>query len=272
MSPEALAALIAAHPVIVFAALLAILLALGAVVLFGARRVAVRGWPLLEPLWRASPALRLLTLLAGGLGVTLLALTAFFEIADETEADESLGRFDDALAAALHARVSTPVLQGFAWITRLGDPAWITLLCAGVAGVLLWQKRRLLAIAWVAAVAGNGALTRLLKALFERARPLHEHGWIAESGWGFPSGHASAAMAAYGMLAYVVLREARAAWRWLAAPAAATLILLVGYSRIVLQVHYFSDVLAGLTVAAAWIAVCIVVVELLYPVRAGARR
>jgi membrane-associated phospholipid phosphatase len=62
----------------------------------------------------------------------------------------------------------------------------------------------------------------------------------------FPSGHASAAAASYGYIAYLAIRRAkRLRWQILVAAAAALTIVGVGYSRVVLGFHWSSDVLAG---------------------------
>ena len=60
-----------------------------------------------------------------------------------------------------------------------------------------------------------------------------------------------------GMLAYVLLRVLPHRWhRWVVAGAVA-MISVIGLSRIVLQVHYFSDVVAGYASGMAWLVVCI---------------
>ena len=200
--------------------------------------------------------------LLAGFAIVVVALTLFLEIADEIAIDESLGRFDDLLAGELRASVSAEVLRVFAFVTHLADTWTLTILCALVALVLLWRQQRVLATVWFVAIAGNGVLNRLLKALFARSRPLHDHGWTAEHSWSFPSGHSSGAMVTYGMLAYLLILLVRSIWHLPVVLAAITVILLVGYSRIVLQVHYFSDVLAGYASGGAWLVGCIVAVEL----------
>jgi undecaprenyl-diphosphatase len=80
-------------------------------------------------------------------------------------------------------------------------------------------------------------------------------------GWSFPSGHASGSMLIYGLLAYVVVRSTPPAWHIPAALAGAALIIFAGSSRVLLQVHYLSDVLAGYASAAAWIAISIAALE-----------
>ena len=91
---------------------------------------------------------------------------------------------------------------------------------------------------------------------------MHDHGIGASDGWSFPSGHASGSLAVYIMLMYLILRGRERRWWHVAALAAAVIfILIVGLSRVFLQVHYLSDVAAGYIVAASWLAICIVGVE-----------
>lgn len=192
-----------------------------------------------------------------GFGLVLFAVMAFFEVADEIDLDEGLGRFDLAVSSEL-ARSATPeTLLAFSRITHLGDAATQWAIGVVVAVVLMVRRKRLLTIAWIAAVAGNGILNRVLKAVFERDRPLHEHGFAEVHGWSFPSGHAAGAVAVYGMLAYLLCRAAPPLWRLPIALCGLTIALLVGYSRVVLQVHYVSDVLAAFLTAGSWLIVCI---------------
>ncbi|MGH8517829.1 MAG: phosphatase PAP2 family protein [Panacagrimonas sp.] len=220
---------------------------------------ASRTWPDLSRLrlpvaWLGS--ILLLDLLLG-FAVVLTAIGAFFEVADEIDLDEELGAMDNAIASELARSASPATLRTFAWVTHLGDAAVQWGIGIGAALLLVATGRRFLAVTWIAAVAGNGALNRLLKAWFERDRPLHEHGFAMADGWSFPSGHASGAVAVYGMLAYLACRASPPAWRLPIVLAALLVVLLVGYSRVVLQVHYVSDVLAGFLTAGAWLIVCV---------------
>lgn len=191
----------------------------------------------------------------------LAAVGVFFELADEIEVDEELARFDTALTEALAAHLSPELLTAAAWVTHLGDPRFLTVLGAAVALALLAHRERLLAIAWVVATLSGAVLSRLLKAIFERTRPVHEHGLVVAEGWSFPSGHASGSMLVYGLLCYVVVRHAPRSWRAPITAACALLIVFVGFSRVLLQVHYLSDVLAGYAWAAAWCALCVMGLE-----------
>ena len=110
----------------------------------------------------------------------------------------------------------------------------------------------------MAAVVGNALLNKGLKHLFERDRPAHWHGVVTETGYSFPSGHASGTLATYGMLAYLVLRLAPPLWHVPALLGAAWLAWMGACSRVLLQVHYASDVLAGLASGSVWLGLCIV--------------
>lgn len=202
----------------------------------------------------------LLDLVAGFL-FALAALSVFFVVADESGLDEELARFDDQLATQLGRTLSPEILHAFAWVTRLANAEVQVCIGVTVTLFLLLRKRPWLAASWVAAVGGNGLLNRSLKALFQRDRPLHEHGLVIESGWSFPSGHASGSVAIYGMLAYLLVRSTRPVWHLPIVLSAIGLVLLVGFSRVILQVHFFSDVIAGFASATAWLVVCIAAAE-----------
>ncbi|TDU32302.1 undecaprenyl-diphosphatase [Panacagrimonas perspica] len=270
---DSLPRLIALHPVEVFLvfALVAVTTAVSVWLLL--RRLREPLWNVLRTTWQRAtgrwvPLSRLRTPAAWqggpllldlllGFVVVLAAVALFFGIADEIGLDEGLGRFDVALAAELSRALSRQTLTFFATVTHLGDAIVQWGLGVVVALVLIVRGRRLLAASWLVAVAGNGVMNRVLKALFERTRPLHEHGLTLEHGWSFPSGHTSGAVVIYGMLAYLGMRAAPPAWHLPITLSALLVVLLVGYSRIVLQVHYLSDVLAALVSGGTWLMVCI---------------
>lgn len=111
------------------------------------------------------------------------------------------------------------------------------------------------AVTLAIAVIGGWGLIEGLKALFGRPRP--ELNSIAETGLSFPSGHAFFSLTLYGLLAYFLAREApwrlkRAVWTGVF-----SLAILVGFSRVLLGVHYPSDVAGGFCVGAFWLWGCL---------------
>lgn len=206
------------------------------------------------------------TFALGFAAIVLFALL-FATLPSRIMADSWLGLADQTLTDAIRGSVSLPALQMFATLTVLANTPVLWMLAIVGAGVLLWRRDYLLAIIWLAAIGGNGILTRTLKAVFARARPLYEHQLFSADGWSFPSGHASGAVVAYGMLAYVLLRSTPVLWHLPIVLIAAAIAFATGCSRIFLQVHFASDVLAGFASGLAWLAVCIIAAELSLRVR-----
>ncbi len=198
--------------------------------------------------------------IAIGFGVILVAAGAFAELAGHLQAE--LAPADLALTEALRASAPHPALLVFAAFTRLADTATLTGLGIGVAIVLVAMGRRWLALGWVVAVAGNGLLNQTLKGFFGRVRPVQPEGFVVEQGFSFPSGHSSGAIVTYGMLAYLAVRLLPERWHLPAVATAMALAFTVGASRIFLQVHFASDVVAGFASGAAWLAVCVMTMEL----------
>jgi len=189
--------------------------------------------------------------------VCLCLLFAAIALALKEEAMRWLPSFDEALAEDLRASMQPGTLRLVAAVSRLGDMGSVAAITVVVLAVLLLTRQLRLAACWTVTMAGIVPINSGLKAVFERPRPLHNHGFIVEHGWSFPSGHAFGAMVFYGMLAYVLLRLLPHRWhRWIVAGAVA-MISVIGLSRIVLQVHYFSDVVAGYISGMAWLVVCI---------------
>lgn len=103
-----------------------------------------------------------------------------------------------------------------------------------------------------ASLVGAGILNLGLKVAFGRLRP--EVALVAETGLSFPSGHSMLSMAAYGLIALVAARRLRSARAKRAVVASACVaVALVGISRVLLGVHYPTDVLGGFLASLAWV-------------------
>lgn len=191
----------------------------------------------------------------------LPALALFALLAHQMGPGQPLNDFDQALAQALAGSVSRPTLQAFAALSWLGNPAPVTVLTLGVALALLWRSQRWWAAGWLLGVLGNTLLNWSLKQVFARPRPVHDHGVVLESGYSFPSGHASGMWVTYGLLAWLLCQVCPARWHGLILSLAATLVLSGPVSRVLLQVHYASDVLAGLCSGTVWLLLCLLWME-----------
>jgi undecaprenyl-diphosphatase len=200
-----------------------------------------------------------------GAPIVLIAVAAFVAIAHSLATGGAMERFDTVVrSVAADHRTPEQVLL-FSRLTHLGDTATLLGLGAFWAVLLLWRRRTSLAGAWLLALCGNSLLNPSLKGYFERVRPVHDAAIVNASGFSFPSGHSSGSLVAYGMLAYLALRTLPPRWRVRAGVPAMLLAglaaLITGVSRVVLQVHYPSDVLAGWASGTAWLTMCIGVAE-----------
>jgi membrane-associated phospholipid phosphatase len=195
----------------------------------------------------------------------LLVLTAgawIFAVMAENLAEGDTGA-DERLASWLHESASPGWTEFFEAVTFVGNVPTLAVVTS-IASVILWRKRRVaeLQLLLLAAI-GAEVITVGLKLGFERERPFFADPLATEATYSFPSGHASVSLAVYGTLGFILARHLRTRAAKLGAlVAAAVLVLLIGFSRLYLGVHYLSDVIAGFSVGLAWVALCVVLLHL----------
>jgi undecaprenyl-diphosphatase len=201
-----------------------------------------------------------------GLGLTLaflatvLALWAFLAVVDSVTEQDDLFRFDAHAHDAVYAFVG-PERQPLMWaVTWLGNNSTVTAFVVLVAAALLAARKRMLAFRVVLASGVGGLVVLGLKSLFHRARPLEQV--VPAQGFSLPSGHAFAATVFYGMMVYLVWRLTDRPWaRALAVVVGVVVIGAVGLSRVYLNVHYLTDVVAGWASGTAWLVAVLLAVQ-----------
>lgn len=140
-------------------------------------------------------------------------------------------------------------------VTTLGDSVVLGGIIAAAAVFLAIRRRwRLLGYVIVTA-AGAFVLVPVIKAAVGRLRPVVADPVAHALGKSFPSGHALESIVCYGAVLIVFLPAARGRWRPALICAVAALVALVGISRIMLGVHFVSDVLAGWAIGITWLGV-----------------
>jgi len=151
--------------------------------------------------------------------------------------------------AALHGPAPDGFFRAVTWLgsSYILIPATI-LVMAALAARRQWAAARLLGLMYF----GAALTTWLLKAVVGRERPEVFSAWVEIPPDGaFPSGHATH-VAAFALGLWLLMARYRPRWRVPAGIILGALVLLVATSRLYLQVHWPSDVLAGLLVAAMW--------------------
>jgi len=107
-------------------------------------------------------------------------------------------------------------------------------------------------------VGGAMLLNLALKGAYERARPHFDDPLVTLGTYSFPSGHTTAAVAFYGvMAAFLVSRFYDRRLRAAIVASAIVMIALVAFSRLYLGAHYLSDVLAAVCSSTAWLVLCL---------------
>jgi undecaprenyl-diphosphatase len=205
-----------------------------------------------------------------GLLMSAGCLWLFGGLAEDIVHRDPLVRFDQAIATSLHGWATPAATTIFVLITDLGAPV-VALLGVIIAIFYSWRRQWLHVGVWLAALGGGEILNLLLKQLFARPRPVFVHPLLLETDYSFPSGHAMGSLIVYGMLAYFAVLALRT-WRARVAVVCGVtlLVLLIGFSRLYLGVHYFSDVVAGYAAGGVWLSACITGMELLRREELGA--
>lgn len=205
---------------------------------------------------RLDPARWTGLLLTGALGALVVASAAIgilllmvYEAAGLARSDMPLARW----AAERATSTSTDVLRG---VSTLGGTAGVVIVAAAVAAIVLRRDRNASVIPLlVMIVGGQFALVALVKGIVARARPelLPLSGFAGDS---FPSGHAAAAAATYACAALVLGRGTSRSSRIVLGSAAGAVAAAVAATRVLLGVHWFTDVLAGTALGWGWFALC----------------
>jgi len=203
--------------------------------------------------------------LLAALAVTLFA--GFLWIARDVHSDSSLVAWDSRVTDAL-VGARTPGWDRVFWcLTLLGNTPVMLALASLVVLLLLAWGRRGRAVLVAGALASTWGISSLVKAVVQRARPPEAIALIKRpDSFSLPSGHALLTLVFLGLLVLLAFRgiglgqpRVASSWRqWLPVPvvvlAAATVVIMVGLSRVYLGVHWASDVLAGWSLGGAWLA------------------
>ena len=170
--------------------------------------------------------------------------------------------FDQKVFDYLEQFVSPMNNKIMTFITFLGKHEFLIPANLALIGYFLFiRKHRWYSIKVPAIALSSLALMFILKRMFGRERPLIP---LLESakGLSFPSGHALMSMTFYGLLIYITWHTVKNnTLKWSIISFFLALILMIGFSRIYLRVHYTSDVLAGFAMGWLWIVVSLKVLR-----------
>lgn len=158
---------------------------------------------------------------------------------------------DSTLLEAIAVAPGTPAASAALLFTRLGDAETRLTLVPLIAALLAWKRGWRPAVLFAAIVLGGALIVTLLKAAIGRPRPdLLPHQDLVSSA-SMPSGHAANNL--------IVWLAAARLWTRSPWPAVAALLFAgaVGLSRVMLAVHWPSDVLVGWAIGIIWVLGCL---------------
>lgn len=203
-----------------------------------------------------------------GLSLTLGALIVFaafyiFALITESWADEeALYAFDQRIYRGLLEAMNPEIAAFMRAVTHLGDGVTITIISVMIGIWLLVHADRWAAVSLLLSVGVGAGLMHGLKWIFARSRPGEQ--LTGAIGHSFPSGHTFMAATLYGFLIYLVWRRVESdAVRIGATIGISMIIVMVGLSRVLLRVHWASDVAGGLAVGFGWLVCSLIITRAL---------
>ncbi len=199
--------------------------------------------------------------LRAGTASCLLSILLFVALGDVV-VEEGRDGLDQSLSGVISTSAGPGLTEAMQLVTYLGSTYATAVLCLVAAGWLFARRRRAAAILVPVAWAGGQLLGAVLKAGFQRDRPVILPPWDRPEGYSFPSGHTFTAVITYGLLAALLVECLRGRGRLLPPVIACAIVVAVGFSRIVLGAHFPADVLGGLLAGGAWLSASLVVLYL----------
>ena len=211
---------------------------------------------------------RLTTKRFNGLTLTTLSIAfvyIFFSLMDTTVSILKKGvlfKFDLMLASLVAYFRDISIIKVMLFITMFGNEKVIILLSIAAIIIFVIYKKKSYISPFLISIAGSVATTWSIKYLLHRPRPYEAY--YQAIGFSFPSGHSTIAVAFYGFITYAFISNLKGIKLKLnALIIGLIIIMLIGVSRIYLDVHYASDVWAGYLIGALWLIIAIGICEYL---------
>ncbi|HEY6152764.1 MAG TPA: phosphatase PAP2 family protein [Candidatus Udaeobacter sp.] len=166
---------------------------------------------------------------------------------------------DHGIAVWFHERLSPTFITVLHAFTDFGSSEWIGLVLFALVLFFVWKRSWPSLVTLIIAVPGGMLLNEWVKVLVHRQRPFVQGQFVDWSGYSFASGHTIGATLLYGQLLLFLLPLLKGRHlRIVCVFGAASLVVLVGFSRIALGAHFLTDVLAAIIFGMVWLILCMV--------------
>ncbi|SDM48226.1 undecaprenyl-diphosphatase [Catalinimonas alkaloidigena] len=199
--------------------------------------------------------------LTGLCGLLIVNGMLFSEMAENLVNGEPMVQIDRHVTQFLF-RYRTPFFSQLLYGLTYAASSYASIALTGaMALIALYRRRYRQAIAIVLVMAGMALSVYYGKQVFHRIRPLATVAYYSVNSFSFPSGHAATALALYGLAGYLLANTLAGSGRVLALAVCTLLVLVVGFSRIYLGVHFLSDVAAGYLLGGSWLVLGIMLMR-----------
>ncbi|MDE1900591.1 MAG: phosphatase PAP2 family protein [Alphaproteobacteria bacterium] len=187
----------------------------------------------------------------------------FFKVLDEVWLEHEFLLLD---RVTTHLMTNNHLQEPYDWrffltVTYLGNGVILAGLTLILVALLWFRRAKAESVFFAGGFALTGISVVLFKIVTDRIRPAGAS-FLNETSGAFPSGHAALSFFFYGFLGYLLCRRIKnKSHAFLVFAASLSIAGLIGISRIYLNVHWVTDVLAGFALAAAILSLCIGVLE-----------
>ncbi len=193
----------------------------------------------------------------------MLLAICFFAVAFFRDSFYSVNLSVNLWSASINKGFFTLPAQLIAVVFDTIALAAISLVVAILLAILHQRKYGLLLLG---TMAGDALLVDLFKTVIMSPRPLN--GIVSETGYSFPSGHTTGSVVFFGILTYFVWKNwGSAKVKALTGGLYISVTAVVGFDRIYLNVHWFSDIVGGIFLGAFWLTFCILLFKYLITIK-----
>ena len=193
------------------------------------------------------------TKVLGGLFLLLLITSISFALLFQNQLSDGTG---GTLSIAVHNLIQTLRIDWadglMLWLTRFGSLYFLLPFTLLLALVLALFRDRATPLYLLGLLLISQLTVLLLKNTTTIERPISLYSGLHQ--YSFPSSHSLMAVVIFGFLAVIIAARLPIKWRWLVYSLSALISIIVAFSRLYLQAHWLSDVVAGILIGLIWIA------------------
>ena len=189
--------------------------------------------------------------------LNIFSLYIFSKMVDDVVGKEFITSIDAVINADMSLLQAPLLSKTMMFITNVASPMHLLVLSLLLSGLLAYWKRWRSSLLLLFSMTGGVLFVALIKEILQRARP--ENALVKVSGYSFPSSHAATALLFSATLLYIFKDDIKnKAAQYIFILASILFALAVGFSRIYLNVHWFSDVIGGFSLGIFWLTLVII--------------